>query len=88
MFIILVIGDKSDILPNFINLTKILSTPCCFFSIKFVNDFRYKCFIRWFEFKTIFYKIFIFNVLQAGMVIFIESIIFVDVLGYIYEIFV
>ena len=28
---------------------------------------------------------FIFNFLQAGMVIFIESITFADVLGYIYE---
>jgi hypothetical protein len=27
MFIIFVIGDKSDILPSFINLTEILSTP-------------------------------------------------------------
>jgi hypothetical protein len=52
---------------------------------KFINDFRYKCFISWFEFKTIFYKIFIFNFWEVGMVIFIESIIFADVLGYIYE---
>ena len=30
MFIIFVIGDKSDILPSFINLTEILSTPVAF----------------------------------------------------------
>jgi hypothetical protein len=30
MFIIFVIGDKSDILPSFINLTDFINT-CCFF---------------------------------------------------------
>jgi hypothetical protein len=30
MFNIFVIGDKSDILPSFINLTEILSTPVAF----------------------------------------------------------
>ena len=33
MFIIFVIGDKSDILPNFINLREILSTPVAFLAL-------------------------------------------------------
>jgi hypothetical protein len=33
MFIIFVIGDKSDILPSFINLTEILSTPVAFLAL-------------------------------------------------------
>jgi hypothetical protein len=33
MFIIFVIGDKSDILPSFINLTEILSTPVTFLTL-------------------------------------------------------
>ena len=33
MFIIFVIGDKSDILPSFINLTEILSTPVAFLTL-------------------------------------------------------
>jgi hypothetical protein len=45
MFIIFVIGDKSDILPSFINLTEILSTP-----VAFLN-----CQIFWIIFLTIFY---------------------------------
>jgi hypothetical protein len=33
MFINFVIGDKSDILPSFINLTEILSTPVAFLTL-------------------------------------------------------
>jgi hypothetical protein len=33
MFIIFVIGDKSDILPSFINLTEILSIPVAFLTL-------------------------------------------------------
>jgi hypothetical protein len=33
MFIIFVIGDKSDILLSFINLTEILSTPVAFLTL-------------------------------------------------------
>ena len=85
MFIIFVIGDKSDILPSFINLTEILSTPVAFLTLNLSMTLDTNVSLVDLNSKLFFYKIFIFNFLQAGMVIFIESIIFADVLGYIYE---
>jgi hypothetical protein len=38
MFIIFVIGDKSDILPSFINLTEILSTPVLTLNLSMTLD--------------------------------------------------